>query len=98
MDDHIPLEVKIAKAKAQDPLLDEQIANAAAINADLGHRLEYYRKIQETQSSKVAHLLGFIEENKDMKRELARIEGRAYHDPDDPDNEYPEPPDDSTEP
>ncbi|MES2997140.1 MAG: hypothetical protein V4733_10065 [Verrucomicrobiota bacterium] len=96
--DDIPLEAKIAQAEADDASLNEQIAQAAAINSDLGHRLQYYRKIQETQSRKVACLMGLAEQNAEMERELARIEGREYRDPDDPDGDWPEPPDDPPEP
>ena len=94
MNDDIPLEVKIAQAEEEDSLLDQEIAKAAAISSDLGHRLDYYRKMQDTQSRKVAILMGLSEQNAEMERELARIEGRHYHDPEDPDYEYPEPPDD----
>lgn len=98
MNDDISLEEKIAQAEADDASLNEQIAEAASRNADLGHRLEHYRKIQETQSRKVACLMGLAEQNAEMERELARIEGREYRDPDDPDYDYPEPPYDPTDP
>ena len=98
MNDDISLEVKIAQAEADDATLNEEIAKAAAINFDLGHRLEHYRKIQEAQSRKVAHLVGLCRENEEMERELARIEGREYRDPDDPDYDYPEPPDEPDDP
>lgn len=96
--DDIPLEIKIAQAEANDAMLNEEIAKAAAINADLGNRLENYRKIQEAQSGKTACLVGLHEQNKKMARELAHMEGREYHDPDDPDYEYPEPPYEPDEP
>jgi hypothetical protein len=94
MNDDISLEEKIAQAEADDASLNEQIPQAAARNAELGARLEHYRKIQEAQSRKVACLMGLAEQNAEMERELARVEGREYRDPDDPDYDYPEPPDD----
>ena len=90
--DDIPLEVKIAQTEADDATLDEEIAKAASINSDLGNRLEYFRKIRETQSRKAACLLGLAEQNKVMERELARMEGREYRDPDNPDGDWPEAP------
>jgi hypothetical protein len=93
MNDDIPLEVKIAQAEQDNLLLDAEIATADRINSDLRKRLEYHRLADDAASRKVAYYLGLIEENKEMERELARIEGRKYCDPDDPDCEYPEPPD-----
>ena len=89
MNDDIPLEVKIAEAEAQGSLLDEEIQKAAAINSNLGNRLENYRKIQEANSRKVAHLLGLERDNEEIERELARIEGREYRDTDNPEYDYP---------
>ena len=80
-----------------DPPIEEQIAEMQAINRSLEEKRRNARKEYEKGMANAAYLCGLFEKKKEAEREIARMEGREYHDPDKPDGDWPEapePPDD----
>ena len=69
--------------------LQSQVGDLAAKNKDL--RLKF-----EARERRMARLFHLIDEKKRLERENAALEGRQYHDEDDPESNYygepPEPP------
>lgn len=96
MDDE-SIEGKIAKVTSENAMLQMEIAKAQSIGLDLDAKHKELREQMEIRSRNVAYLFGLHEQNKEMERENAMMEGREYRDPDDPDCEWPEPPDDLPE-
>jgi predicted RNase H-like nuclease (RuvC/YqgF family) len=94
--DEVPLEDQIAQAELQtaqvknsNASMASQIADAQAINRELGSKLEVLRIEREKEMRNTAYLSGLYRDNDNMQRELARMEGREYSDPDKPDGEWP---------
>ncbi len=76
-----------------DPPLSEQIAQMQAINRMTAEQRRIARKEYEKGMANAAYLCGLFEQKKEAEREIARMEGRDYEDPDSPSGDPPEPPD-----
>ena len=67
-----------------DGSLDEQIAQAAARNRELAAHHHDLTAKEEASERRVAYYQHLVQQNKRMEHEIAAMEGRRYHDEDDP--------------
>jgi hypothetical protein len=75
-----------------DPPLSEQIAKMQSIGRNLDKQTRDARHEEEKWMANAAYLCGLMEQKKEADREIARMEGRKYRDPDKPDGDWPESP------
>ena len=78
-----------------DPSFDKEIAKLQLEVSELHDKHSVLRRKFEAREREMAHYFYLIDEKKRLERENAALEGRPYHDEDDPDDyqEPPEPPD-----
>ena len=98
--DEVPLEDQIVQAKLQteqakasNTEMAAQIAYAQASNSKLAAQLEELRIEQEKGIRNATYLCHLYEDKREMERDLARMEGREYRDPNKPDGDWPHVPD-----
>ena len=74
--------------------MDQEIAQAQARNRELANqRNKLANQFQSTQR-RVAYLSHLYDRQRLLEKEIAALEGRPYHDDQDPYQEPPQPPDD----
>jgi hypothetical protein len=75
-----------------DESFEHEIAKLQATNRELAAHRDKLRGKFEADQNRAAYHARLVENNKRMKREIAELEGRPYRDEDDPETDYPDPP------
>ena len=90
MNDREFLKQKIAEAQASNKELEAELENMEANDCSLAEQLAELRKECEKGDRIAARLSRMSDDQEETRREIAKLRGEQYRDPDDPDYEYPE--------
>jgi Tfp pilus assembly protein PilO len=72
--------------------IDQEIRQAQSRVSQLATRRDELREKFEAQQRRAAWLSHYSEQERKLEQEIASLEGRPYRDENNPDYEYPEPP------